>query len=111
MGEAKRRRGNLDDVALALTRELSNQGKIIQAGFVAFESYVIPKNAPDIQRREMLLAFMAGAEHVFSSMLAVLDPGDEPTDADMQRMENIQKELDEWRAILSERVQPSQGSA
>jgi hypothetical protein len=39
----------------------------------------------------MQLAFMAGAEHVWSSVINMLDPGEEPTDADMRRMDLIQR--------------------
>ena len=71
----------------------------------------IPKDAPAVQLREMQLAFMAGAEHLFSSIMGILDPGEEPTDADLSRMDLIHKELDDWRGRISERVQPSQGRA
>jgi len=36
---------------------------------------------------------MAGAQHLFSSIMTILDPGDEPTEADMKRMELIAKEM------------------
>ena len=37
--------------------------------------------------------------------------GDEPTDADLRRMDLIQRELDEWRGKLSERIDPAKGNA
>ena len=43
--------------------------------------------------------------------MSILDPGEEPTEADLGRMDLIQKELDDWRGSISERVQPSQGRA
>jgi len=109
MGESKRRR--IQRVATELTVELADKGKLIEAGFVAFATLVIPKDAPDIQFSEMQLAFMAGAEHVWSSVMAMLDFGEEPTDADLHRMNLIQREIDEWRGVLSERVDPVKGSA
>jgi hypothetical protein len=109
MGESKRRR--IEQAATDLTKELTNKGKLIKAGFAAFASLVIPKDAPPIQLSEMQLAFMAGAEHVWSSMMSMLDPGDEPTDADLRRMDLIQRELDEWRGKLSERIDPAKGNA
>ena len=45
------------------------------------------------QLHEMRLAFFAGAQHLFASIMSVLDPGSEPTDADMERMSNIDTEL------------------
>lgn len=103
MGEAKRRRTQ-QDIGADLTKELTEKGKLIEAGFAALASMVLPKNAPAIQLYEMQLAFMAGAEHVWSSMMTMLDPGEEPTEADLRRMDLIQKELVEWREKLLERV-------
>jgi len=37
--------------------------------------------------------------------------GVEPTDADLRRMDLIQRELDEWRGKLSERIDPAKGNA
>lgn len=104
MGESRRRRELAQRTASALTKELTEQGKLIEAGFALFASHVISKDAPAIQFSEMQLAFMAGAEHVWSSAMNMLDPGEEPTDADLGRMELIQREIDEWRSKLSERV-------
>ena len=101
----------IEQVASDLTKELTDKGKLIEAGFVVFARYVIPKDAPPIQLGEMQLAFMAGAEHVFSSIMNILDPGEEPTDADMRRMDLIQRELDEWRGRLFDRINPPQGRA
>jgi hypothetical protein len=109
MGESKRRR--LEQAATDLTRVLTDKGKLIEAGFTAFAKFVISPDAPPIQLSEMRLAFMAGAEHVWSSMLNLLDEDKEPTADDMRRMEMIQREIDEWRAILSNRVDPPKGSA
>jgi len=65
---------------------------------------VIPKDAPAIQFIEMQTAFMAGAEHVWTSVMNILDPGDEPTADDLRRMDLIQLELDEWRKMMRARM-------
>lgn len=101
----------IEEAASHLTKELTERGKLIEAGFAAFAHFVIPKDAPPVQLREMQLAFMAGAEHLFSSMMNILDPGEEPTAADLQRLDLISKELDEWRGRLFERLQLTQGRA
>lgn len=101
----------IEQAAHDLTKHLGDQGKLIEAGFAAFRHLAMAKDAPDIQVNEMRLAFMAGAEHLFSSIMSILDPGEEPTDADMRRIDLISTELDNWRGRLSERVQPSQGRA
>jgi hypothetical protein len=101
----------IEQAARRLTKELADQGKLIEAGFAVFAHFVIPKDAPAVQLDEMRLAYMAGAEHLFSSIMNILDPGEEPTEADLLRMDLIQKEIDEWRGRLSERVDPAQGRA
>ncbi len=101
----------IEAAALGLTKDLTDKGRLIEAGFAAFAHFTIPKDAPAVQLREMQLAFMAGAEHLFSSIMGILDPGEEPTEADLGRMDLIHKELDDWRGRISERVQPSQGRA
>lgn len=101
----------IDQVASEVTKELTEKGKLIEAGFAAFAHFVIPKDAPAVQVREMQLAFMAGADHLFSSMMNILDPGEDPTDADLRRIDLIHKELDQWRGKIAERIQPSQGHA
>lgn len=101
----------IEQAASDVTKELTDKGKLVEAGFAAFAHFVIAKDAPAIQLREMQLAFMAGAEHVFSSIMNILDSGEEPTDVDLRRMDLIHKELDDWRGRISERVQPSQGRA
>ena len=107
----KSKRRLIEQAASDLTKDLTDRGKLVEAGFTVFASFAISKDAPPIQLSEMRLAFMAGAEHVFSSIMNILDPGDEPTAADLRRMDLIHRELDEWRGRISERVQPAQGSA
>jgi hypothetical protein len=98
-------RTTIEEVAHQITKEFTDRGKLIEAGWAAFAHLVIPKDAPPIQFQEMRLAYMAGAEHLFSSIMNILDPGDEPTEADMHRLDLIGKEIDEWRERLAERVQ------
>lgn len=105
------KREAIEQAAAGLTKELIARGKLLEAGFALFAQYVIPKDAPPDQVRDMLLAFMAGAEHLYSSMMSSLDAGAEPTEADMQRMEMIHRELDEWRGKLSEQINPAKGRA
>lgn len=68
--------------------------KAIEAGWNSYRELVLPKDAPDIQISECRQAFYAGAAILFEGLMKALDPGDEPTDADMQRMADIQAELD-----------------
>ena len=76
-----------------LTRHLTKEGKLIEAGFAGLRIAAIAPDALPEQLHEMRLAFFAGAQHLFASIMSVLDPGSEPTDADMERMSNIDAEL------------------
>lgn len=85
-----------DLAALELTRHLANEGKLIEGGFAAY----VRINRVDINRPEMIAmhdAYMSGAEHLMSSIMATLDPGVAETDADMARMDSIMAELGKWR--------------
>lgn len=75
------------------TKELIDQGKLIEAGFVGLQIACMDPTSPEIQVREMRMAFMAGALHLFNSIMTILDPGEEPTDEDLRRMALINKEL------------------
>jgi hypothetical protein len=83
-----------------LSRELADKGKLIEAGFVALRLKAMAKDASDIQVREMRMAFMAGAQHLFASIMTILDPGDEPSEKDLARMSLISNELDNFRHEL-----------
>lgn len=88
-----------------LTKELTEQGKLIEAGWIGLRLAALPDNAPSVQLDEMRKAFFAGAAHLFSSINTILDPGEEPTDADMARMDNIHRELQAFEASLREFMQ------
>lgn len=77
-----------------LTRELTDNGKLIEAGWVGLRIAVDLIDAPSDQLREMRMAFFAGAQHLFGSIMGILDPGEEPTEADLRRMDLIDAELE-----------------
>ena len=116
MGEGKRRRealtaGMVRDVATEVTKRLTDEGKLVEAGWVIFRKLVLPKDAPEDQIREMRIAFFAGAQHVFSSIMNVLDPGEEPTEKDMKRMDHLHNELQRFAADFYARNVTTKGSA
>jgi hypothetical protein len=76
-----------------LSQRLVREGKLIEAGWISLRLVAIPADAPELQIEEMRNAFFAGAQHLFASILSVLDPGEEPTAADLQRFDNINDEL------------------
>lgn len=76
-----------------LSRTLADQGKLIEAGWIGLRIAALPLNAPAIQIDEMRSAFMAGAQHLFSSIMTILDPDSEVTEPDLRRMSLIDAEL------------------
>lgn len=76
-----------------LTKKLTDEGRIIEAGFTGFKFMTISAIAPPVQVEEMRNAFFAGAQHLFSSIMSVLDIGEEPTENDLNRLTLINEEL------------------
>lgn len=101
----KRQQRILSEAATVVTRKLVDDGRLIEAGFEMFRDLVIPKDASDVQITEMKLAFMAGAQHLYGSMMVVFDKDAEPTVADLNRMEQIHKELFRWKTQLEQRAE------
>jgi hypothetical protein len=83
-----------------LSRELADKGKLIEAGWTGFRLAVISPDAPAIQLDEMRKAFFAGSQHLFTSIMTIMDPGQEPTEADLERLTLINKELEEFAKNL-----------
>lgn len=116
MGEARRKRDRttpLDQQALDLTRELLARDQLLLGGFAAYLR--ARKISPDSEAMPALHdAFMAGAEHLWSSIMATLDPGTEPTADDERRMESIGREIEAWRKRAMDAFAqgfPTKGSA
>lgn len=82
-----------------ITRQATDQGSVIEAGWLSLRAMAIPATASDIQVSEMRKAFFAGAQHLYASIMSILEPGAEPTEKDMKRMELIDAEL---RAFVEE---------
>lgn len=82
-----------------LTVKLTDDGKLLEAGWVSLRLACGLVEAPADQLREMRMAFFAGAQHLFASIMTVMDEDEEPTEADMRRMEFIDAEL---RAFVRE---------
>jgi hypothetical protein len=94
-----------------LSRELADKGKLIEAGWVGLRVACDLHDAPKQQLDEMRNAFFAGAQHLFASIMAILDPGSEPTDKDLERMDLIDRELKAFINDFTIRNIPTGGSA
>jgi hypothetical protein len=92
-----------------LTKELTDKGKIIEAGWVGLRLAAIPLDAPAIQLEEMRKAFFAGAQHLFGSIMSFLEPGVEPTEKDLERFTLINAELNEFIENFKLRYAKTQG--
>lgn len=90
------------EIADKLSKSLADEGSIIEGGWVGFCLAVTPKGQtmPQIQHDEMRKAFFAGAQHLFASIMSILDPGSEPTQRDLDRMTLIHEELEAFRKNL-----------
>lgn len=95
----------------ALSRALIAQSKFIEAGFTL---RILPlADAADPERAEaMRHAFFAGAHHLFTCMVAVLDPSTpDPTPADLEKMDAIEAELTAFIREFAVRQLATVGSA
>lgn len=86
-----------------LERELVDSGKLIEAGWVGLRLAAIPEDAGKTQLEEMRNAFFAGAQHLFGSIMGILDEDREPTEADLRRMSLISAELETFIRDFSRR--------
>lgn len=77
-----------------ITREWADRGLIMEGGWQAFLAHGMPKEAGDLQKSEMRKAYYLGAQHLFASVMSILDPGTEPTEKDLERMTSLHKELE-----------------
>lgn len=61
--------------------------------WATYRERVMPPHASIAQVTECRRAFYAGVEVLLRTIMRNLDPGDEPTEADMQRMADLEAEL------------------
>jgi hypothetical protein len=72
----------------------------LAAGWTSFEQSVFSPEIGPVQRREMRRAFYSGAEELFSTIMAMLEPGEDATDADLTRMSDLHDELERFKEDL-----------
>lgn len=65
----------------------------IEESWNSYSRDVLPQDAPLIQRVECRRAFYAGAQGLLGIIMRMLDPGLEPTEADLKKMDDIDHEL------------------
>jgi hypothetical protein len=99
MGEAKQRAerdATRNKLVEALYKHLIDSGQPVEAGWAIMKMIEWPEldAGPEYDARRM--AFFAGAQHLFSSIIQTLDPGEEPTETDMRRLNLVSEELEKW---------------
>lgn len=57
---------------------------------------VLPRQASSVQVMESKRAFFAGANALLSEIVTMLDPGLEPTEGDLKKMDEIAAELNDF---------------
>ena len=70
--------------------------KHIEPAWESYRDMVVPKDASETQVYECRQAFFAGAASLFYGILLALDEDSDPTEADIQRMDDVKTELDEF---------------
>ncbi len=91
---------DLKELADRFAREATLRGEIVRAGWIGYNLLVLNKNAPAIQRAECEMAFFSGAQHLFGSIMQVLDADKDPTESDLKMMANIHAELQAFIATF-----------
>jgi hypothetical protein len=97
-------RAEFEEQCDKLAKTLADKGMLVEAGFAAFQKFFMRPEASVGQLAHARLAFMAGAEHVFTSMMQIMDEGTEPTDDDFERMNKLHAELGRFRAELEKHM-------
>lgn len=76
----------------ALVAEMIARGKLIEAGWLGLRM-LLPADLSPEQLQHYRLAYLGGAQHVWSAMFAALSADHDPTPQDMRRMALISHEL------------------
>jgi hypothetical protein len=88
-------REELEKMVDALIKKASDKGQLIEVGWLSLRLVYDPK-ASESQVETLREAFFAGASHVFTSIMTVMDSDREPTAQDLRRMALIQSEIQEF---------------
>ena len=81
--------------------------KLIENAWKNYQRMALdPIKADPIQRRETKIAFYLGALALFEGIMSNLTPGDEPIEPDLNLMQSVTDELQEFTRNMKERGQP-----
>lgn len=77
------------------------RGKV-ETAWLTYRHLVMPADAVPVQIQECRRAFYAGAQMLLTELLAMVSPGDECTEEDLQKMDQVQTELEQFSLDVSE---------
>lgn len=92
-----------------LAKTATDKGKLVEVGWIAMLAHVIPQGMEKEAVAMLRQSFFMGAQHLYASIMCILDPGREPTAQDMARMELIHNELEIFRAVETGRRHDAPG--
>ena len=85
----------LREAIVRLTREQADRTDLIESLWMLFAHHLeVPTGGT--QWIEGRRCFFAGARTIFEAVMFMLEPGDDATDADLSRMDNLWKELERF---------------
>lgn len=67
-----------------------------------FARTVLPQGCSLLQKQEMRRAFYAGAQAILFKVITSFAPEEEPTEADLQIMENVYEELQDFASQVKQ---------
>jgi hypothetical protein len=70
--------------------------KLLGDAWISYRERVLSPDAAPVQVQETRRAFYVGAQALWDGIMRNLDPGTEPTDRDMSRMDGLEAELREF---------------
>lgn len=90
---------NFEEAIDQLLREQTDQTNVIETLWLLYANHVkVPPGG--VQWIESRRSFFAGALTLFECLMRILEPGTEPTDADLRPMDRIAGELTRYREEL-----------
>jgi hypothetical protein len=101
---------DVQKLADRIAKDLADEGKLLEAGWQIYRLLCL-KAPPHEACDDLREAFMAGAEHLFASIIQMLDPEAEPTENDLNRMNLLLAELEPVQKALRLKYGRTAGSA
>lgn len=85
----------------AFARAVTDAGAPIGAGWQVVREILLGPNTTPLQEAAARRLFYLGAQHLFATIVAVMDAEREPTPDDLRRMDLVNQELE--RFLVAER--------